>query len=226
MSFVIGFTILFLIVILSALSVFIAIIIYLILQSLHQRWKGLTSKQWIRRISIVLAGLLVVTSPYLLFKAYELHLILARVPNPLHVAWIEYRLEDSFGGVGLPGDNETGFVVYRLTRKSTQWARNKGPHLGEALPGGIRNWHPTPINDNESQSRWHHYDRDRAKHDHPVTIAEYLDAYGFPIPIEKGRDDDANRAIRERGSFYSYGRGGTVTIVDPARGKVYFAYAG
>ncbi|MGO4736552.1 hypothetical protein AB4099_08415 [Bosea sp. 2KB_26] len=46
------------------------------------------------------------------------------------------------------------------------------------------------------------------------------------IPMEAGRDAEADRSIQEAGSFYCYGRGGSVTIVDPVRGKVYFAYAG
>ncbi len=189
---------------------------------LRKKWQRTDSEQRIRRIAIVLTSLLVVASPYLLFKAYELRFVLARVPSPLHVAWIEYRLEDSFGGIGLPGDNETGFVVYRLTEASAEWARSKGPQLGEVLPGGADRWHATPID----ASGWHHYDSETDKHSHPAAISEYLDKYGFSIPIGKGRDDEANRAIRSPGSFYSYGRGGSVTIIDPTRGKVYFAYAG
>ncbi|WP_093084165.1 hypothetical protein [Sphingobium sp. AP50] len=193
---------------------------------LRKRWRRTNPEQRIRRVAIVLAGLLVVASPYLLFKAYELRFVLARVPSPLHVAWIEYRLEDSFGGIGLPGDNETGLVVYRLTEASARWARSMGPRLGEALPGGASRWHATPVDESGEHNTWHHYDSEADKHGHPATISEYLDKYGFSIPIEKGRDDEANRAIRAPGSFYSYGRGGSVTIVDPARGKVYFAYAG
>ncbi|MDE8651907.1 hypothetical protein [Novosphingobium album (ex Liu et al. 2023)] len=197
-----------------------------VLLLLRKRWRATDPDHRIRRVAIVSAGLLVVTSPYLAFKAYELRFVLARVPSPLHVAWIEYRLEDSFGGIGLPGDNETGFVVYRLTGASAQWARSKGQRLGEALPGGAESWHATPVDESGVRNSWHHYDSEAEKHGHSATIAEYLDKYGFSIPIEKGRDDEANRAIREPGSFYSYGRGGSVTIIDPARGKVYFAYAG
>lgn len=193
---------------------------------LRNIWLSTAPEQRTRRIAIILAGALIVTSPYLLFKADELRVVLARVPRPLHVAWIEYRLEDSFGGIGLPGDNETGFVVYRLTDESAQWARSKGAGLGQALPGGGESWHATPVKTSGVRNPWHHYDSETEKRRHPANIAEYLDAYGFSIPIEKGRDDEANRAIRAPGSFYSYGDGGSVTIVDPTRGKVYFAYAG
>ena len=50
--------------------------------------------------------------------------------------------------------------------------------------------------------------------------------YGFGIPLNEVYAGEVNRAIRRPGSFYSYGRGGSVTIVDPVRGMVFFAYAG
>lgn len=218
-----GFAI-FLGIILVLLTPFI--LIGALLALLRKKFRATQHQDRAKRIAIVLAGLAVIASPYLIFKAYELHFVLARVPTPLHVAWIEYRLEDSFGGIGMPGDNETGFVVYRLTERTAQWARSKGSRLGEALPGGRTNWYATPVDETSSGNRWHHDDSEAERHRHPATIREYLDTYGFSIPVERGRDDEANRAIREAGSLYSYGRGGSVTIVDPARGKVYFAYAG
>lgn len=59
------------------------------------------------RIAIALAAALAISSPYLLFKAAELYFALSRIPQPLQVFWIEYRLEQA-GGLGLPGGNETG----------------------------------------------------------------------------------------------------------------------
>lgn len=120
------------------LTVFLGIIFLLVLGALGRGvflllpkpWQRLPSDQPVRRIAIVCTGLLIVTSPYLLFKAYELHTALAKIPRPLHVAWIEYRLEKSFGGIGFPSDNETGFIVYRLSASSTQWARSRGRGLG------------------------------------------------------------------------------------------------
>ena len=46
---------------------------------------------------------------------------------------------------------------------------------------------------------------------HPPTIAEYLEKYGSEIPIEDGRDGEADKAIQSTGSFYSYGTGGSIT---------------
>ncbi|PDT15541.1 hypothetical protein CO670_17365 [Rhizobium sp. J15] len=135
----------------------------------------------------------------------------------------------------MPGDNETGFVVYRLTDESADWARKQGNRLGDMLGGAKEPWRQTPVDDSSDEratSLWHPYDRDADMMAaglplrHPPTIFEYLEKYGFTIPIEKGRDQEADQAIQSGGSFYSYGKGGSVTIVDPGRGKVYFAYAG
>jgi hypothetical protein len=177
---------------------------------------------------IAVACLLLAGVPYLLVQSHERQWLLARVPAPLEVASVEYQLEKSWGLGFMPGDNETGFVVYRLNSSSAEWARTQGSRLGHLLPGGASKWLPTPASD----ERWHPYDHDpqmmsvrRAKQ-HPPTIAEYLEKYGFTIPIKAGRDAEADQSIQSEGSFYSFGRGGSVTIIDAIRGKVYFAYAG
>ena len=178
--------------------------------------------------SLALSGL---GTLLILTQSCDRQALLARVPAPLEVAQVEYRLEQSWGLGFMPGDNESGFVVYRLTEPSAQWARNQKSQLGKSLPGGSTRWHPTPVS-HVGNRDWHPHDDDtsmtltKGEPLHPVAIAEYLEKYGFTIPIEEGRDAQANQAIREAGSFYAYGRGGSVTIVDPARGKVYFAYAG
>lgn len=210
-----GFAIYFFILLLPAIPI---VAIYLLYRWLRTRWINADEGHRGERIAIVLAGALAVTSPYSLFKAYELHVVLARVPEPLHVSWIEYRLEEAWG-IGLPGDNETGFVVYRMTAGSTDWARSKGRNLGSMLPGGSSNWRPTPVDDNSSRNRWH-------RNGDAANLKQYLGTYGFPIPLEDGRDIEFNDAVQHPGSFYSYGLGGSVTVVDPKRGKIYFAYAG
>jgi hypothetical protein len=54
----------------------------------------------------------------------------------------------------------------------------------------------------------------------------FLGKFGFDIEVEDVLQNEVNKAVQSPGSFYSYGSGGSVTIVDPANGKVYFAYAG
>jgi hypothetical protein len=199
---------------------------------LYRLWRRTRRGQIFKRTTIIVVGLFLISWPYIAIKVYERKALLARVPKPLQVASVEYRLEESWGLGFMPGDNETGFVVYRLTDASSEWARRQGPSLGKMLPGGAANWRPTPVDDIGDQKLWHPYDDDpqmmshgRPKQ-HPPTIFEYLEKYGFTIPIEEGRDDEADRAIQAEGSFYSYGKGLSVTIIDPIHGKVYFAYAG
>lgn len=177
------------------------------------------------RIAIALAGALAMSSPYLLFKAGEVYFALSRLPQPLQISWIEYRLEQGWG-LGLPGDNETGFVIYRMTSGSAEWARSQGQNLGAMLPGGSAVWHLTPVDESGADNPWHQYDSASSPRSHAANLKEYLDKYGFPIPVEDGRDIEFNDAIQNPGSFYSYGRGGSVTVVDPKRGKIYLAYAG
>lgn len=175
-------------------------------------------------------GLILFASPYIAWKVYEHRAVLARVPPPLEVASVEYRLEEPWG-FG-PGGNETGFVVYRLSDASTRWVQQQGAQLGERLPGGSKVWLKTPVGDVSDRESWHSYDRDLAMMSaerlkpHPATVAEYLEKYGFTIPIQKDREVDVDRAIQTPGSFYNMGKGGSVTVIDPDRGKVYFFYAG
>jgi hypothetical protein len=199
--------------------------LYLLYRWLRARWVNAGNEHHGGRIAIVLAGALAISSPYLAFKAYELHFVLSRVPEPLHVSWIEYRLEKS-GGIGMPGDNETGFIVYRMTSGSADWARKQGQHLGATLPGGLTKWHQTPVIENGAHNSWHQYGSTSEPHSRKANLAEYLDKYGFSILIEKGRDAEINYALQNSGSFYFYGRGGSVTVIDPRQGKIYFAYAG
>lgn len=200
-------------------------IIVLFFLGLRRLWRRTTPDQVVRRRLIIAFGLLAIASPYVASRIAERNHVLARVPEPLDVAEIEYRLEELFGVGFMPGDNETGFVVYRLTEESADWARKQGSRLGDALAGEKGAWRPTPVDDSgeaEAVSRWHPYDLSAR----PPNLEEYLEKYGFAIPIEKGRTDEANKAIQSRGSFYAYGRRGSITIVDPVRGKVYFAFAG
>jgi hypothetical protein len=218
---------------LGVLSVIAAIAVVFL--GLRRLWRWTHPNQFALRGLIIAFGLGAIVLPYVAIKISERNYILARVPEPLEVAEIEYRLEETWGVGFMPGDNETGFVVYRLTGDSADWARKQGSRLGDMLQGAKGAWRETPVDDSSDQTavdRWHPYDDDPQMmavppfDHHPPTILEFLGKYGFEIPIEGGRDNEANRSIRSTGSFYFYGKGGSVTIVDPNRGKVYFAYAG
>lgn len=181
---------------------------------------------WAKHLSLLQKGLLLIAASYFACKVWEYRLVLARVPYPLHAYWVDYRNEVS-GGMGLPGDNETGLVVYRLTPGSTKWAKDNAATLDDLLPGGTMDWRKTPVDDRaDGGLRWHRHGNDQSNPGHTADIEEYLGQYGFGIQIDRSQVDAVNRAIRSPGSFYEYGPGGSITIVDPANGKVYFAYAG
>ena len=201
---------------------------------LRKLWKMTRPEQAAFRALIIVCALGVIASPYITVKLWERSRVLSRVPTPLVVSEIEYRLEESWG-FGGPGDNETGFVVYRLTDASAEWARGQGDRLTAALDGSSKSWRATPIDyasDKQAFREWppkewgKQITSGEKVEPRIPTLLEYLDKYGFDIPIESGKDVEINEAIQSPGSFYKYGRGGSVTIVDPKRGKVYFAYAG
>ena len=181
---------------------------------------------WAKRIGFIGAGIAVIASPCLVVAGLDYAFALRRVPAPLHVARIEYRTEKLWG-VG-PSGRETGFVVYRLTDGSAAWARSKGAQLGEDLPAE-RRWKRTPVDDKvDGGDRWHPYDGEFSKLEtrHGPNISEYLDRFGFGIPIDRPYADDFNRVIQSHGSFYTYGSAGSLMVVDPRGQKVYFAYVG
>lgn len=76
---------------------------------------------------------------------------------PLVVSGTEYRLEESWD-IGGSGDNETGFVVYRLIDASAEWARGQGDRLTSARDGSSKTWRAaTPIdyaNDKRAFREW------------------------------------------------------------------------
>jgi hypothetical protein len=215
----------FLLVPLALFSLILLVIayVYLAISLLRFLWRKPGTGRWGLKVALQVLGiLLIVGSPYLLWKRYEYGLLIQRVPKPLEVASIEYRLEE-MTGIGGPGDDESGFVVYRLTKESADWIRRQGSKLAEALPGGRDDWKETPIDD-DARARWHRQDDETGWREEKPTVVEFLTSHGFPIPLEAGRDAEANAAIQTDGSFYFYRNSGAITIVDPKLGKVYFAF--
>ena len=214
---------------LTVIMVLIVAAIVAVFLALRRLWRKTKPGQTVARGLIVALGLGIIASCYVGLKINERNFVLARVPAPLDVAEIEYRQEELWGLGFMPGDNETGLVVYRLTDKSAEWARSKGNQLPDALLGEQQVWAQTPVADKDDEWGFQEtYDpktgrtSDRA----PPDISGFLGKFGFDIEVEDVLQNEVNKAVQSPGSFYSYGSGGSVTIVDPANGKVYFAYAG
>ncbi len=166
-------------------------------------WRWTRPGQLVVRSLIVVTAVGIMASPYFAYTALDRRFVLLHVPKPLDVAEIEYRIESDWIGALGPGGNETAFIVYRLTDESADWARKQGDALGQKLNGGGSAWLDTPMRGWEP-----------AGNSVPIIWAD--------VPVEDGRDDDANRAMTSPGSLYALGQGGSITIVDPALGKVYF----
>ena len=103
--------------------------------------------------------------------------------------------------------------------------------IGRSLADG-EGWQATPIvvaEGNRWYSSWHSHGRGHSERDdapHASNVREYIGRYGYDIPIDARRVEEVDRVIQSPGSYYRYGKGGSVTIVSPAKGKVYFFYAG
>lgn len=209
-------------VLLLGLAVFVVLAPIWLVRKLVSHWPTWSGP---KRLCVCGAVLAAMAMPVLAYKAWDYENAISRVPEPLRVARIEYREEQSWG-IG-PGGNETGFIVYRLTDKSADWAKAKSTNLPDSLLDGTQRWLSTPVADHiDGNDRWHHYDKGRPITPHGPDITEYLGKYGFDIPLDRMRVGEFNQAIRKPGSFYAYGRGGSITVIDPEHRKVYFAYAG
>lgn len=160
--------------------------------------------------------------------------VINRMPNELQVTGIEYRLEEYWGLplFGLPGDNETGIVVYGLPENIAKQISAEGvaffmrpEHIQSRYGNQVTHteWKETPI---VRDSKWATYPGWRSEPVAPrISITEYLEKYGFSIPVEKAILELVDEAISRPGSFYSYGRLGLVVVI-PAQRKAVYAYAG
>jgi hypothetical protein len=161
------------------------------------------------------------------------------VPFGLRVTGIEYRAENDFGGVGLPGDNETGVVVYSLEPKQAQQLAQEGLNAVSRLgrqkgtwePDDPRrkalygSWMPTPALD-VAAADWKVHSAQRPPTGQPIRIREFLDKYGFDIPVARPVEREIDESLATPGSYFSFARGGKVFILMPARRKGVLAYAG
>jgi hypothetical protein len=137
------------------------------------------------------------------------------MPADLDVTGIVYSEEKNWGSalLPLPGDNETGFLIYSLSdaiantiameglgffRRSDNIDRRIG------MQRTFTNWNETPLGN---------------------TISGYLNHFGFGIRIDRAVEAAVDDAISKPGSFYCYGRYGLVIVIPQAK-RAIFAYAG
>jgi hypothetical protein len=181
--------------------------------SLSESWTRLapTVAKWTRASAAVFLVALFVT-----FKFMEWRFRLSHVPEGLGVSTVLYAHEQSWGSpfLPLPGDNETGVIVYELPEATAreiekdgiEYLRRNAAH-DQRWRGLFLEWHATPI----AERNW--------------TLSSFLHKYGFPIDVDADVERSIDEAVVRPGSYYAYGRSGLLMLI-PAKRRAVFAYAG
>ncbi len=182
------------------------------------------AKYW--KCAVVIA--LTVAMPWLGCQLYIRSHHLSFVPEALNVSNVLYVSDQSWG-FG-PGGNETGLLVFQLPASVAAQLKAHGIDYLEKLPRNTRegwhgrytDWHETPLMIDDD---WGSASYEGRKYWTSPGIGDYLNKYGFPIPLEKTWEDMINRALFTPGSYYAYGRIGLIIIV-PDELRVIYAYNG
>jgi hypothetical protein len=165
------------------------------------------------------------------------------VPVGLEVEGIIYRSEKSWGlpFLALPGDNETGVIVYELSDTTSERILNSGYQLVQRFGkqgddawtlddprrrGLYSTWNETPTTHN---ARGRNLITEAALIDEddkaPMRIGSFLSRYGFEIPVRTDIIQKADDGLSKPNSYYSYGRSGMFRII-PRHQMAVYAYAG
>ena len=153
-------------------------------------------------------------------------------PYWLNIKKITYSKEESWG-IGMPGDNETGVIVYDLQSEIAEKIKKEGIEFFKHLPqvtysnngeyyrrGSYDNWSEMPI-----KKKKYSNEDEKTKVEALTDIDEYLNKYGFGISVDPKIKAQINHAISKVGSYYAYGRYGMLIII-PEQHKVVYMYAG
>lgn len=184
---------------------------------------------------LLIALAVLVAAAFIWFKISEHRFKMGFIPTGLTVTATIYESEESWGFA--PGGNETGVRVYELSTDSAQRliAASDALHDDSAIRGLMGRasaprrdyywWRRTPVDPRTTANEW----GQRSNHGqerHPPRLQEYLDVYGFGIPIDTEIERLFDNVIQTPGAFYAYGRGGAVIVVSPQTRRVFIAYAG
>ncbi len=179
-----------------------------------------TKQNFQRRFRAVGVGCLlpivaIVATFYGMFKFSEHKQEMNYMPADLEVTGILYSNQQNSGSVllPLPGDNETGILVYGLSDAVANRIVDEGLDFFHR-PENIER----RIGMQRTHSEWHETPMGR-------TLSDYLNQFGFGIEVNPSVQALADDAISKPGSFYSNGRIGVVIIIPRAK-RAIFAYAG
>ena len=149
--------------------------------------------QWIIVIAVVIGVPL--SGYYLLGYFWRLGF----VPQAMGAWSVLYASEKSWG-IGLPADNETGIIVYKMPEAIAVQLEKDGLTYLEHLPaqahgnwrGRYETWLPTPV---ASDPKWA-WPRSQAGMQGDWSspgIGDYLFRYGFVIPLDRDIEQMVNR---------------------------------
>jgi hypothetical protein len=183
-------------------------------------WCIYTRNSLQRRFNLIGLGCLlpvvvIVGLGYGAFKFAEHRSRMNLMPADLEVTGIVYSEEENWGSVilPLPGDNETGFLMYTLSDATANtiavegldfFRRSENIDRRIGMQRTFTVWNETPLG---------------------KTISTYLNQFGFGIEIDPPVKAPVDDAISKPGSFFSYGRYGLVIVIPQAK-RAIFAHAG
>ena len=155
---------------------------------------------------------------------------LSFVPVAMNVSRILYAAERS-GGIG-PGANETGIIVYEMPDEIVRQLKLNGiaylqelaPNTGLGLRRRYPKWHATPV---VGSPKWRTptiCDSGRPSSICPG-IRDFMFRY-LSTPFDVDIEHMVNEAIFKKGSYYAFGRSGTLLILSPYSKRIVFAYNG
>jgi hypothetical protein len=151
------------------------------------------------------------------------------VPADLEVISVIYDKQKDWGTplLRLPGDNETGLIVFGLPDPVAEKIMtdgvayfNRPANVARRFGGQTTymEWQETPL---VPSAKWTASDQQPSR----INIEDYLNKYGFGIEIDKGIEVMVNESLSTPGNYYSYGRYGLVIVIPKAR-RVVYTYAG
>jgi len=179
-----------------------------------------TKQHFVRRarpigLGCVLPIVVIAATLYGVFKFSEHRHEMSFMPADLEVTGIQYSRQQNWGSalLSLPGDNETGILMYGLPDAIANRIADEGlaffgsPENVERRFGMQRThstWDETPMG---------------------ITLSDYLNQFGFGIKVDPSVEALVDDATSKPGSFYSHGRTGVVIVIPKAKRAIY-AYAG
>lgn len=158
-----------------------------------------------------MACIFVAVALWVALRSTETRHWLSRLPPGLGVEKVLYTENESWG-FG-PGGNESGVVLYELPS-----------HVSDANPSVLApelHWEKTPL---QGHREWFEGEGASRTEAGPL-LNNYLNQYGFGIPVKPEVMSEINRSVSAPGSWYAYTRNGVILLM-PLTNRVAYVYAG